>query len=351
MATEQDLRDLVQRLEAENELLRHANTANASTAEAGSAGTLTEASTDNPNSVPVERLLYIPRERKCPLFRGTSGIPVEDWIDEIRATLRTRRLSVVDQAYFIFDHLEGEAKDEIRYRTRAEREDPEKILCILQDMYGCARSYVSLQQCFFSRKQQEGESLQEFSHALCCLMEKVERSAPRKITDASILLRDQFVEYVLDPNLRRELKRVVRQHPEHTLLDIRAEAIRWEREGRPEEPRGRSHSVPSFSALHYSGARPSSVTANTELVELRHLLEKQQEQLNKLTEGILALQAVPRPTARYPRSKVVVCLRCQKPGHYARECDNERVVPQPRAPQVVAVTSAAHEAGNFSPLM
>lgn len=48
-------------------------------------------------------------------------------------------------------------------------------LSILRDMYGCARSYVSLQQCFFSRKQQEGESLQEFSHALCCLMEKVER--------------------------------------------------------------------------------------------------------------------------------------------------------------------------------
>lgn len=355
MATEQDLRDLVQRLEAENELLRSANTANTSNAETGSVGTLTEASTDNSNnsnnSLPVERLLYIPRERKCPFFRGTSGIPVEDWIEEIRATLRTRRLSAVDQAYFIFDHLEGEAKDEIRYRTRAEREDSEKILSILQDMYGCARSYVSLQQCFFSRKQQEGESLQEFSHALCCLMEKVERSAPRRITDAPILLRDQFVEYVLDPNLRRELKRVVRQHPEHTLLDIRAEAIRWEREGRPEEPRGRSYSVPSFSALHFSSARPSSATANVELAELRQLLEKQQEQLDKLTQGMLALQTAPRPAARYPRSKVVVCLRCQKPGHYARECDNERFILQPRMPQVPAVTSAVQEAGNFNPLM
>lgn len=356
MASEQELRDLVQRLQAENELLQNAMAA--SPANVNTTGSnadsvlLTETSNAGPyNVATAERLLYIPRERKCPFFRGTAGIPIEDWVEEIRATLRTRRLSAVDQAYFIFDHLEGEAKDEIRYRTRAERENPDKILSILQDMYGCVRSYVSLQQCFFSRKQLEGESLHEFSHALCCLMEKVERSAPRKIVDAPILLRDQFVEHVLDPSLRRELKKTVRQHPEHTLLDVRAEAIRWEREGRPEEPRGRSHSVPSFSALHYSRPQPPSVVGTSEMAELRQLLEKQQVQIDKLTQGMLALQTAPRPAAKYIRPKVIVCLRCQKPGHYARECDNERFIPQSRSTQVAALTSAAQEAENFSPLM
>lgn len=159
------------------------------------------------------------------------------------------------------------------------------------------------------------------------------------------------MEYVLDPNLRRELKRIVRQYPEHTLLEVRAEAICWERESRSEEPRGRSHSVPSFSALHYSSARPPSAIPNPELSELRQLLEKQQEQLNKRTQSMLALQAAPRQMPRYTRPKVIVCLRCQKPGHYARECDNERFIPQLRAPQVAAVTSAVQDVGNFSPLM
>lgn len=278
-------------------------------------------------------------------------MPVEDWVEEMRATLRTRRLQPVDQAYFIYDHLEGEAKDEIRYRPRAERENPEKILSILQAMYGCAKSYVSLQQSFFSRRQQEGESLQEFSHALWCLMEKVERCAPKRMPDAPSLLRDQFVEHVSDSNLRRELKRFVREFPESTLLDVRAEAIQWEREGRPEEPRGRSHSVPSFSAAHYSFNRTPSKMANAEMVELRQLLEKQQEQLNKLTQGLLALQVAPQLPAKSMRSNVVICRRCQKSGHYARECDNERVLPQPRAPQPMAAMSAVQEAENFTPLM
>ncbi|KAK0141094.1 hypothetical protein N1851_021896 [Merluccius polli] len=187
------------------------------------------------------RLFCLPRERKCPLFRGTTGIP----------------------AYLIYDHLEGEAKDEIRYRPRADREDPERILTILQDLYGCSKPYVSLQQSFFSRKQLEGESLQEFSHALYCLMEKIERCAT--------LLRDQFVEHVCASDLRRELKRVVRQRPGSSLLEIRAEALRWEREGRPDEYRGRSHSLPALCAVQHVDKVPPSSPARAEMAELKNM--------------------------------------------------------------------------------
>ena len=58
---------------------------------------------------------------------STSGIPVEHWVEEMRATLRTRQLRLLDQAYFVHDHLWGEAKNEIRYRPRAETEDPRKF--------------------------------------------------------------------------------------------------------------------------------------------------------------------------------------------------------------------------------
>uniref|UniRef100_A0AAV2JHI6 CCHC-type domain-containing protein n=1 Tax=Knipowitschia caucasica TaxID=637954 RepID=A0AAV2JHI6_KNICA len=95
-------------------------------------------------------------------------------------------------------------------------------------------------------------------------------------------------------------------------------------------------------------ARPPSLTANSEFTELRQLLEKQQEQLNQLTQGLLALQTAPRPPVRRPNT--LLCLRCQKPGHFARECDNERFIPQAR-PQHVATTSALQEAGNFNPLV
>lgn len=65
--------------------------------------------------------------------------------------MRPQSLTSVDQAYFIYNHLVGEAKNEIKYRSRAEREDPDRILSILQEIY------VALQEKLFSRKQIEGE--------------------------------------------------------------------------------------------------------------------------------------------------------------------------------------------------
>lgn len=160
--------------------------------------------------------------------------------------MRAQHLSGADQAFFLFNHLEGEAREEIKYRSSAERGDPDRVLAILQELYGCSESYVALQEAFFSRRQQEGETLQEFSLALMGLMEKVKRCAPTHMPNAAALLRGQFAEHVLDGSLRRELKQLVRRQPDSTLLDVRAEAIRWEREGLSGGAGSRSHSVPSL---------------------------------------------------------------------------------------------------------
>lgn len=85
------------------------------------------------------------------------------------------------------------------------------VLAILTELCGCVQSYITLQQSFFSQKQQEGETLLEFSLALIALMECVKQSAPDALPNAEILLHDQFVEHVLDGALRRELKQFIRR--------------------------------------------------------------------------------------------------------------------------------------------
>lgn len=55
-------------------------------------------------------------------------------------------------------------------RSDAERGDPVRILAILKELYGCAESHVVKQAALFSRKQQEGETLLEFSLSLIGLM-------------------------------------------------------------------------------------------------------------------------------------------------------------------------------------
>ena len=86
---------------------------------------------------------------------------------------------------------------------------------------------------------------------------------------------------VIDGALRRELKQFVRRQPTATLLEARAEAIRWKREGLPGANRGRSHSVPLVLGLQYGvQGGPQVVTGSqvSELSEMREMLKLQQEQ-------------------------------------------------------------------------
>lgn len=119
---------------------------------------------------------------------------VIEWIEEIQPC--AHHLSTMDQAFCIFDYLEGEAREEIKYCRSAEREDPVKVLAILMELYGYAQSYVTFQQAFFSHRQ--GEMLQKFSLALLALMELVKQCASEGMVNVNVLICDQFVEHVLD---------------------------------------------------------------------------------------------------------------------------------------------------------
>ncbi len=273
------------------------------------------------------RLVFMPRDRRCPIFDGRSGIGINEWIEEAKACIRTRHLSVADQAFFLFDHLGGDAREEVRHRPVSEHGDPERIFFTLQKLYGCSQSYVELQEAFFSRRQREGETLLEFSLALMGLLEKVRQKSPTAMPNAEVLLRDQFVEYVCDISLRRELKQFVRRQPQSTLLEVRGEAIRWEQEGMPGGARGRSSSVPLAHGFQYEVQGRCSSFQKSEMGELREMLKLQQEQLNQLTQSIARLQGPhSRPRAQSVYSGPIICRRCKKTGHFAQECEGERVM-------------------------
>lgn len=277
----QDLRDLVAQLRVENERLQRLQAVNLP-----GPSSVPSIASESPSSTPaIERLILVPRDRKCPVFRGRSGLGLEEWVEEVQAFMRARHLSTADQAFFLYDHLEGEVREEIKYHPTAERSDLAKIIAVLRELYS-TDSYVALEEAFFSRQQKEGETLQEFSLALMSLMASVKKQrAPSDMPNAEMLLHNQFIEYVIDGSLRRELKQLVRRQPAISLLEVRAEAIRWEREGSPRGARGRSHSVPSVMGLQYGvQSVPPVVTPSStyELQEVKEMLKLQQEQLNRL---------------------------------------------------------------------
>lgn len=342
----QELRELVAQLKADNEKLRQErvsapllpNNALPSVAEAPA----TVSQPMSAGATSAERFVFVPRDRRCPKFNGRTGISIDEWVEEVQACMQVRHLSIADRAFFVFDHLEGEAREEIRHRPSVERGDCAKIISALRELYGCSQSYVALQEAFFSRKQREGETLLEFSLALMSLWKSVEEKSPYEIPNSETLVRDQFVEHVIDSSLRRELKQLVRRLPSSSLLEVRSEALRWEREGLPGGDRRRSQSVPLVPVMQYGVQGGSSLdargTSTFELSELRDLLKSQQAQLNQLSKSVTRLQTVAecsqatRARSQSPhlrnyssRGNTIICRRCQQPGHFARECDGERV--------------------------
>ncbi len=127
----QELRALVAQLRTDNEQLRQETPAvipapNASASNPSIAAATPAGSSSLPDTGPLERFVFIPRDHKCPKFNGRTGIDVNEWVEEARACMRARHMSTVDQAFFLIDHLEGEAREELRYRSggRAARSRP-----------------------------------------------------------------------------------------------------------------------------------------------------------------------------------------------------------------------------------
>lgn len=106
------LRDLVTQLKADNNRLHQECSQPVSDAGAGplAASTTPIAPSARSNSG-VERLIFVPRDRNCPMFRDRLGIGLGEWLEETEACMRARHLAPVDQVYFVFDHLEGKARD------------------------------------------------------------------------------------------------------------------------------------------------------------------------------------------------------------------------------------------------
>lgn len=99
------------------------------------------------------------------MFRGRSGIGLEEWVEETQVCIRARHLSTIDQAFFLFDHLEGEPRKEIKHHSATDQSDPSKIISILRELYGSSDLYVSLQEVFSPRWQHAGkQSSRVFPH-------------------------------------------------------------------------------------------------------------------------------------------------------------------------------------------
>lgn len=266
------------------------------------------------------RVVFPPRERKITKFRGDSqdeDYTLTDFYSEVTAVWEARGdLSNAGKASILISNLDGPAREEVKCLDQDEQRNPEKIKAALTAAFGEKLSIPQLMSKFYSQKQGNRESLQEYSLALKMLSRRVKAAGG----DASPVIRDVFVENLRDRFLRRELKQKIRDQKDLTFEQALSWARNWEADSGNDVPK---HSAGVSQQETKTG--PSDIEPSLKLQ-----LEEQRKALAELTAAIQELSSS-RHEKRKPRAGIprragwtpdgqVICYACGKPGHIAKEC-------------------------------
>lgn len=260
------------------------------------------------------------QERKLKKFNGKLNNDtnnyysnVEEFISDILAIFASRNMPDVEQVEFIISHLEGTARDEIRLHPRPHQNDPISLLDILRKEFGEKHSLPELFKLFYNRRQKDDESLRQYSHALSSLFERICLKSPHDEEPSDITMRDQFIDNVKDPLLRKELRKLVRIHPRVTFLDVREEALKWSEDEVTSDNPSHSNSRNDVTCKSVS----ASGNENADLKMLQDAMQKQQKLIEELASTVRNLKS---PKGNDNKKKEIICYNCQKVGHFARNC-------------------------------
>lgn len=271
-------------------------------------------------------VIYVQQDRKLPLFSGrldnADSLTLDEWIELMREYVQTRGNTEKERAQIVFEHLEGAARTEIKFLSADQKDSVKGIFDVLKDVYGSLHSRISLQRRFFNRKQLEGESLIDYSHALMELMDQISKIDVQTALKSAKDLRDQFCDGVRDQALRIRLRDLINVNPQWTIRDARGEATKWMAQ---HENQSSKYKCNNSSVLNeMSASCESTVSQSSEYGELVSLLKAQQTQLELVIKA-LTPQTLPSSRAHHfrPRRSAdgkPICFRCEQSGHIARNC-------------------------------
>nr|KAG5704386.1 hypothetical protein BaRGS_031092 [Batillaria attramentaria] len=129
---------------------------------------------------------------------------------------------------FVLGALTGCAKAEILGRPANTRSSAGAILDVIRAEFGDHRDLVTLLADFHGRRQGVAEGVYQYAHAV--LAEAARVNAKLKDPLSEDLIRDRFADGLHPPELRRDVRRYIREKPGTTFQEAKTEALRWMRE-------------------------------------------------------------------------------------------------------------------------
>lgn len=167
---------------------------------------------------------------------------------------------------------------------------------------------------------------------MCQILRTILKHDSNALANEQKVLRDQFIEGLHDPLLKRELRKFTREKPDSTMIQVREEAYLWSVEDGSHSKSAKSRSKGD------SGDREtqcSAVMAQEQQVgtvgDLFKVVAEQGRQISELTAAVKTLtmqrtnSSEQTNTRRRAQLKFTddgkpICLKCQGEGHIAKNC-------------------------------
>lgn len=284
-------------------------------------------------------VVYPPSEKKLQKFWGNPFhhklyIDVEDWIDDVDTTLDTKKGATEKELVnFIVSSLDGPAKAEVRLRGKDQWKTVDQVKDILRHNFGDKRTLVQRQHDFFNYKQSVDQSIRDYSHHLLKLLQSVFRADKDAFPNDQETMKAHFVENLQDQQLRRELRREMRDKPTISFMDLREEAVLWAEEERvdhlaetPDKPSKKTVSAKatdvSKDTQKTSKPQPNTTgTSEATLNDITKMMETFQKTTDALQKQLTDLKQEKRKPKDYSN---YTCNYCHQKGHIIWKCDKKR---------------------------
>ena len=281
----------------------------------------------------VEKHMIVQTPPQIPIFNGDHHVTLNEYTTKLKAAWRKYAVSHEDKLDLMHNSLGPNVAAELRLYPEKSG-DPEALLSVIVDIFGEEKTLAQLMSIFLSTSQTSRESVRAFSirlHETFLNLTEAQSRAGLNPTEQSMLL-DQFVSSLRSTTVRSTVRAKYYENKAVSFRELRDFAIMLSEEDSSNKPFVASHHVHVENNVDAGGSNSETdglhqtlYDLKNEVIALKNKMEKIERPMGEhrllgTMEQPNRSRFEPRPIARQASRRQIICHRCNRVGHIARNC-------------------------------